>query len=88
MARWRQYTYGVSLLFWLLSAGLMWWLAHRVGALTFWTTSAATLLNPILLVYVPFALQEGVLMVCCLPLLFVWAGCERPGRLHAAPRWC
>jgi hypothetical protein len=70
------YTYGVSLLFWLLSAGLMWWLAHRVGALEFWMTSAATLLNPILLIYVPFALQEGVLMVCCLPLLFVWAGAK------------
>jgi hypothetical protein len=54
----------------------MWWLAHRVGALTFWMTSAATLLNPILLVYVPFALQEGVLMVCCLLLLFIWAAAK------------
>jgi hypothetical protein len=70
------YAYGVSLVFWLVSAGLMWWLAHRVGARTFWTTSIATLLNPILLVYVPFALQEGVLMACCLPLLFVWTGAK------------
>ena len=70
------YTYGVSLLFWLVSAGLMWWLAHRVGALSFWLTSGATLLNPILLIYVPVALQEGVLMACCLPLLFVWAGAK------------
>ena len=76
------YAYGVSLVFWLVSAGLMWWLAHRVGARTFWTTSIATLLNPILLVYVPFALQEGVLMACCLPLLFVWTGAKDldPGR--------
>ncbi|MET0683291.1 MAG: hypothetical protein ABWZ29_08125 [Casimicrobiaceae bacterium] len=71
-----RYTYGVTLLFWLVSSGLMWWLANRVRVLTFWMTSAATLLNPILLVYVPFALQEGVLMVCCLPLLFVWAGAK------------
>jgi hypothetical protein len=56
------------------------------GARRFWTTSAATLLNPILLVYVPFALQEGVLMVCCLPLLFVWAA-RKTWTLHAAPRW-
>jgi len=71
-----RYAYGVSLVFWLVSAGLMWWLAQRVGARTFWTTSIATLLNPILLVYVPFALQEGVLMACCLPLLFVWTGAK------------
>ena len=80
-----RYTYGVTLLFWLVSSGLMWWLAKRVGLRTFWMTSAATLLNPILLVYVPFALQEGVLMVCCLPLLFVWAGAKdmKPSRRAA-----
>ena len=38
--------------------------------------TAATLLNPFLLVYVPFALQEGVLMACCLPLLFLWVAAK------------
>ncbi len=69
-----RYAYGVCVLFWISSAGLMWRLAGRVSTSTFLTTAAATLLNPFLLVYVPFALQEGVLMACCLPLLFVWIG--------------
>ena len=71
-----RYTYGISILFWLASTGLTWWLSSRVSAPTLLGTTAATLLNPFLLVYVPFALQEGVLMVCCLPLLFVWVGAK------------
>ena len=69
-----RYTYGVTVLFWLLSVPLLTWLARRAGAKEFVQTTVATLLNPFLLVYVPFALQEGVLMVCCLPLLFLWVG--------------
>lgn len=72
-----RYTYGVSLLFWFISVGLMWWLAKRVSLVTVLLTTAATLLNPFLIVYIPFALQEGVLMVCCLPLLFIWVGAKR-----------
>ena len=77
-----RYTYGVTILFGLLSTYLMAWLARRASAATFLTTAAATLLNPFLLIYVPYALQEGVLMVCCLPLLFVWLGAKdwAPGR--------
>ncbi len=71
-----RYTYGVAMLFWLLSLGLLAWLARRATGGAFWATSAATLLNPFLLVYVPFALQEGVLMVCCLPLMFLWLGAK------------
>ncbi len=72
----QRYTYGASILFWLLSTCLMGWLLNRVSARTFWTTAAATLLNPILIVFVPYALQEGALMVFCLPLIFVWAGAK------------
>ena len=50
--------------------------AARRARRTFVQTTAATLLNPFLLVYVPFALQEGVLMACCLPLLFLWVGAK------------
>jgi hypothetical protein len=67
-----RYAYGISILFWLVSVGLMIWLARRVSAKTFALVAVATLLNPFLIVYVPFALQEGVLMACCLPLLFLW----------------
>jgi hypothetical protein len=63
----------------LICAGAMLWLARRVSTPTFLVTAIATLLNPFLLVYVPFALQEGVLMICCLPLLFVWAGAKDLG---------
>ena len=71
-----RYAYGVSILFWVVSVGLMAWLARRASAKGFVLTTAATLLNPFLIVYVPFALQEGVLMACCLPLLFVWVGAK------------
>lgn len=71
-----RYTYGVSILFWLVSVGLMGWLARRITGSAFLAAAAATVLNPFLVVYVPFALQEGVLMVWCLPLLFVWAGAK------------
>ena len=71
-----SYSYGASTLFWLVSVGLMAWLSTRADARTFWMAAAATLLNPVLVVYVPYALQEGVLMACCLPLLFVWAGAK------------
>ncbi len=71
-----RYTYGTSILFWLLSAGLMWWLAKRVGVLSFWLMTSATLLNPFLLVYLPFAMQESVLMFFCLPLLYIWIGAK------------
>lgn len=71
-----RYTYGVSVLFWLISTGLMWWLSTRASLLTLLLTSAATLLNPFLLVYLPFALQEGALMFFCLPLLFIWVGAK------------
>lgn len=80
-----RYTYGVSILFWLLSSGLMWWLARRVSLSTLLLTSFATLLNPFLLVYLPFTLQESVLMFFCLPLLFVWVGAKdmQPSRRAA-----
>lgn len=68
------YTGGVCVLFVLVSATLMTWLATRASVRTFIAAAGATLLNPFLVIYVPFALQEGVLMVCCLPLLFVWVG--------------
>lgn len=71
-----RYTYGVSILFWLISTGLMWWLSSRASLLTLMLTSVATLLNPFLLVYLPYALQEGVLMFFCLPLLFIWVGAK------------
>ncbi len=71
-----QYTYGVAILFWLISVVFMRWLAVRVSLQSFLATTTATLLNPFLIVYVPFALQEGVLMACCLPLLFVWFGAK------------
>lgn len=71
-----RYTYGGCVLFWLLSTGLMWWLARRASLSTLLLTSFATLLNPFLLVYLPFTLQESVLMFCCLPLLFVWVGAK------------
>lgn len=71
-----RYVYGVCLLFWLVSVGLIGWLSGRAGARTFWTTTLATLLNPFLLIYVPYALQEGALMFFCLPLLFVWSGAK------------
>ena len=71
-----HYTYGVTIVFWLVSAGLMAWLARRGSMAAFVETTAGTLLNPFLIVYVPFAMQEGVLMACCLPLLFVWVGAK------------
>ncbi len=71
-----QYAYGVSILFWLVSVGLMGWLARRVRMSALLWLAGATVLNPFLVVYVPFALQEGVLMVWCLPLLFVWAAAK------------
>jgi hypothetical protein len=71
-----RYTYAVTSLFWLVSAGLIWWLARRVSGPTLLLTTAATLVNPFLLVYVPFALQEGVLMMWCLPLLYIWVGAK------------
>ena len=71
-----RYAYGTSILFWLVSLGLMAWLARRASAKVFVLITAATLLNPFLLVYVPFALQEGVLMACCLPLLFLWVAAK------------
>jgi len=71
-----RYAYGVSILFWLVSLGLMIWLARRANIRTFVLITAATLLNPFLIVYVPFALQEGVLMICCLPLLFLWVAAK------------
>ena len=71
-----RYAYGISILFWLVSLGLMAWLARRASAKVFVLITAATLLNPFLLVYVPFALQEGVLMACCLPLLFLWVAAK------------
>jgi hypothetical protein len=71
-----RYAYGVSVLFWLVSLGLMIWLARRAPARDFVPTTIATLLNPFLIVYVPFALQEGVLMICCVPLLFLWVAAK------------
>ena len=71
-----RYTYGISVLFWLISAALMWWLEKHVDTLTLVVATVTTLLNPFLLVYVPYALQEGVLLACCLPLLFVWIGAK------------
>jgi len=71
-----RYAYGVSILFWAASLGLMIWLARRASIGTFVLTTVATPLNPFLIVYVPFALQEGVLMICCLPLLFLWVGAK------------
>jgi hypothetical protein len=71
-----RYTYGVTILFWVVSVGLMAWLARRASAVNFLTTTLPTLLNPFLLVYVPFALQEGVVIACCLPLLFIWLGAK------------
>jgi hypothetical protein len=71
-----RYAYGVSILFWFVSLGLMLWLARRAHIGTFVPVTIATLLNPFLIVYVPFALQEGVLMLCCLPLLFVWVAAK------------
>jgi hypothetical protein len=71
-----RYAYGISILFWLTSVGLMIWLARRADAKTFWLITLATLLNPFLIVYIPFALQEGVLMACCLPLLFLWVAAK------------
>jgi hypothetical protein len=79
-----RYSYGACFLFVLVSAGTMLWLARRVSGPDFLIVSVATLLNPFLLVYVPFALQEGVLMICCLPLLFVWAGAKDLGSLTRA----
>ena len=55
-----RYAYGISITFWLVSLGLMIWLARRASAATFALIPIATLLNPFLIVYVPFALQEGV----------------------------
>ena len=54
-----RYTYGVSILFWLLSVALMTWLARRAAAKDFVLTTVATLLNPFLLVYVPFRAAGG-----------------------------
>jgi len=71
-----RYAYGVSIVFWLVSLGLMIWLARRSSARNFVLITGATLLNPFLIVYVPFALQEGVLMICCLPLLFLWVAAK------------
>ena len=79
-----RYTYGISILFWLVSACLIWWLSGRVRVQTLLVAMTATLLNPFLLVYVPFALQEGVLMACCLPLLFVWVGAKNLERSRRA----
>jgi hypothetical protein len=67
-----RYAYGVAIVFWLASLGLMIWLARRAAPKDFILITVATLLNPFLIVYVPFALQEGVLLLCCLPLLFLW----------------
>jgi hypothetical protein len=69
----RHYAWGVALLFWGVSTGLLAWAMARAGTATAFRAAAATLLNPFLVVYVPFMLQEGVLMASCLPLLFVWA---------------
>jgi hypothetical protein len=71
-----RYAYGISILFWLVSVGLMVWLARRANGKTFVLITAATLLNPFLIVYVPFAMQEGVLMALCLPLLFLWVAAK------------
>jgi hypothetical protein len=54
----------------------MWWLSRRVSIRQLVFASAATLVNPFLIVYVPFALQESALMILCLPLLFVWVGAK------------
>jgi hypothetical protein len=69
-----RYVYGVCCLFWLFSIGAMWWVSKRVSSRQFLFAAAATIANPFLVVYVPFALQEGVLIALCLPLLFVWVG--------------
>ncbi len=69
-----RYAYGVSFLFWSMSIAVMWWLSKRVSTKQFLFAAAATIVNPFLIVYVPFALQEGVLVTLCLPLLFIWAG--------------
>jgi hypothetical protein len=71
-----RYAYGISLLFGVVSLALMAWLARRSSTRTFVLITAATLLNPFLIVYVPFSLQEGVLMMCCLPLLFLWVAAK------------
>ena len=71
-----RYAYGISMLFWIVSIGLMIWLARRADGKTFALITFATLLNPFLIVYVPFALQEGVLMALCLPLLFLWVAAK------------
>jgi hypothetical protein len=68
-----RYTYGVALLFWLASSMLMAWLARSDDTRSLPLVAAATLANPVAVVYVPFAMQEGVLMAIVLPLLFVWA---------------
>ena len=44
--------------------------------LTLLLTAVGTLLNPFLLVYLPYALQESALMFFCLPLLFIWVGAK------------
>ncbi len=74
-----RYAYGASSLFWLLSVSVMWWLSNRVSLKQFLFSAAATLVNPFLVVYVPFALQEGVLITLCLPFLFVWVGATNLG---------
>ena len=58
-------------------SALMAWLARtRRARRTFLQRRPPRCSTPFLLVYVPFALQEGVLMAWCLPLLFVWVGAK------------
>lgn len=71
-----RYTYAISFLFWVVSTIAMSRIAATLHARAFTLFAAATLLNPFLVVYVPFALQEGILMFFCLPALFVWLGAK------------
>lgn len=70
----QRYTYTISFLFWVVSIITMHRIAQQLNARLFVLLAVATLINPFLLVYVPFALQEGILMFFCLPMLFVWVG--------------
>jgi hypothetical protein len=75
----KRYVHTITLLFLAYSVGAMWWLSKRVSVRQFFFAAAATIVNPFLIAYVPFALQEGVLMALCLPLLFIWIGARDLG---------
>lgn len=67
-----QYAIGSSLIYLLASMLLLVWMLHKRPLHQTARLALATIFNPFLTAYVPFAMQESLLVCLYAPLIFIW----------------